>query len=346
MAFLTDAERRTLKIETMILHVVGQEPFEPEPARAVEHAPFFVARILDTDVSAVHSFTDDSPTRSRLERMARGKEPFEAGAQALSREFSRLHGATTREGAFFIFALRTDEPKTRLYSLIKYDYREAIEQTGNERHLLRRIVHAFIDDRRAIQKSALVRIVGGRAEAAVAAHDRVTSSSEISDYFAAFLGVRRTRSDEELNAQVAEVLRRTLQESRDALPDHDVARALHHAKAVLRDRRQIHEEAVADAVLSAAGDPDDDDTRTRLLARTTRKLEAAKLGGLSFPPDRKVLERPPLRRIRTVEGVVLSYPDEAVPVTVRREPTAKGGEIITITTDQVLEDRLVPDHVR
>ncbi|HEX2083851.1 MAG TPA: hypothetical protein VHF86_10265 [Xanthomonadaceae bacterium] len=346
MAFLTDAERRTLKIDAMILHVVGQDPFVPEPARTVEHAPFFIARILDTDVSAVHSFEDDSATRTRLERMARSEEAFDAGAQALSREFSRLHGATTREGAFFIFALVTDDPRVRLYSLIKYDYREAIEQTGDDRHLLRRIVHAFIDDRKAIQKSALVRIVDGRADPAVAAHDRVTSTSEISDYFAAFLGVRRTRSDRELNAEVAEVLRRTLQEARDVLPDHDVARALHHAKAVLRDRQQIHEEAIADAVLSAAGDPRDDDTRTRLLARTTRKLETAKLGGLVFPPDREVLERPPLRRLRTVEGVVLSYPDEADPVTVRRERTGQGGEVITITTDHVLEDRLVPDHLR
>lgn len=346
MAFLTDAERRSLKIEAMILHVVGQQPFVAEPARAVEHAAFFAARILDTDVAPVHSFGEDSPTRDRLERMARGEEPFEAGAQALAAEFSRLHGATTREGAFFVFALGSDDPRARLYSLIKYDYREAIEQTDDRRHLLRRIVHAFIDDRKAIQKSALVRIVDGRAEAAVAAHDRVATGPEISDYFAAFLGVRRSRSDRELNAELAEVLRKTLQESREVLPDHDVARALHHAKAVLRDRRRIHEEAVADAVLSAAGDPQDDDTRARLLARASRKLEAAKLGGLSFPPVRQVLERPPLRRIRTVEGVVLSYPDEADPVTVRRQRTARGGEIITITTDRVLEDRLVPDHAR
>lgn len=346
MAFLSDAERRTLEIEAMILHVVGQEPFVPEPARAVEHAPFFLARILDTDVAPVHSFEDASPTRGRLQRMALGDETFEAGGQALAREFSRLHGATTREGAFFIFALRTTEPGVRLYSLIKYDYREAIEQAGEDHPLLRRIVHAFIDDRRAIQKSALVRVVSGRADPAVAAHDRVTPGPEISDYFATFLGVRRTRSDEELNVQVAEVLRRTLQESREVLPDQDVARALHHAKAVLRDRQQIHEDAIADAVLSAAGDPGDDGTRSRLLARATRKLEAAKLGGLAFPPDRRVLERPPVRRLRTVEGVVLSYPDEADPVTVRREPAARGGETITITTRQVLEDRLVPDPVR
>lgn len=346
MAFLTDAERRNLRIDAMILHVVGQDPFEPEPARRVEHAPFFIARILDTDVAPVHSFADDSDLRAGLERMARGEQAFEAGAQALAREFSRLHGATTREGAFFVFALGTDDPRVRLYALVKYDYREAIEETGNRDHRLRRIAHALIDDRKAIQKSALVRIVDGCAEAAVAAHDRVTSDAGISDYFAAFLGVRRTRSDQELNAQVADVLRRTLQESKDALPDHDVARALHHAKATLRDRREIHEEAVADAVLSAAGHPEDEQARARLLARTTRKIEAAGLGGLAFAPDREVLERPPLRRIRTVEGVVLSYPDEADPVTVRREPAGEGGEIITITTARVLEDRLVPDRAR
>jgi hypothetical protein len=64
MGFFTDDERNTLQIEAMILHVVGEDPFVQEPARPVEHAEFFVGRILSTDVAPVYSFFDTSGIRT------------------------------------------------------------------------------------------------------------------------------------------------------------------------------------------------------------------------------------------------------------------------------------------
>lgn len=348
MGFLTDQERQGLRIESMILHVVGEEDFTPEQARDVEHAPFFIGRILDTDVAPVYSFKQASATRTLLEQMARGEQAFEPGAQHLSREFSRWHGTTTSEGAFFIFELATDDLRVKLYSLVKYDYREAIEQTEGEdgNSLLRRIVHAFIADKKAIQKSALIRIVGGEAELAISTHDRMKQGPEIGDYFASFLDVERSRSDQELNEAMVEVLRKTLKESKDVLPDRDVPRAFHHARGLLHDRQEISEEAIADAVLAAAGNPEDEDTRATLLRRTSLKLRAAKLSGLVFRPDRQVLRRPRMRRIKTVEGVTLTYPDDASGMIVHREHVEGGGERITITTDRIEEDTIVRDSAR
>ncbi len=45
MVFLTEEERRQLRIESMILHVVGEEEFDPQPTRVVEHASFFIGGI-------------------------------------------------------------------------------------------------------------------------------------------------------------------------------------------------------------------------------------------------------------------------------------------------------------
>ncbi|OOG57816.1 hypothetical protein B0E47_06270 [Rhodanobacter sp. B05] len=349
MGFLTDVERQSLQIEAMILHVVGEENFAPEPARQVEHAAFFVGRVLETDVAAVYAFKEVSNTRSALERIACGDDAFEAGAQALSREFSRFHGASTRDGAFFIFALRSDHPNTRLYSMIKYDYREAIEQTEDEdgQQRLRRIIHAFIDDKRAIQKSALIRVVDGQAEVSVAARDRSKPAPEIADYFATFLDVERSRNDNELNQALVETLRKTFQESKDVLPGNDVARAMRAAKATLRDRQEINEQAVVEAVLAAAGHPRDEEVRGLLQTRTAQKLRTHKLTGLVFRPDRQILRKPPLRKLVTTEGVTVLYPDEADAVTVRRERNPNGGgEVITITTDRIVEDSVVRDPAR
>jgi hypothetical protein len=347
VGFLSDEESQTLTISRMILHVVGDEEFHVEAERAVEHTEFFADRIRDTDLASIYAFNPESQTKTRLERMARGEETFEAGAQALSREFSRLHIGATREGAFFIFQLATDDPRCTLYSLIKYDYREAIEQSESDKgSLLRRIVQAFIADKKAIQKSCMVRILDGVAESTIAARDRAKPAPLIGDYFEAFLDVSRVRSDRDLTQQAVEVLRSTLQEIRDQLPDQDAARAFAQAKSALRDRQRIDAEAMADAILAAAGDPQAEDVRLGMHRRLTRKIRSARLEGLSFPPDRTVLRRPALRQVRTAEGVMIRYPDQVEGATVQRRPRPAGGEIFTIETQRVTEDRLVSDRTR
>lgn len=347
MGFFTEDEVGSLHITNMILHVVGSDEFIAQPAREVEHELFFIDRIRDTDVAPVFAFEPASQTKSQLQRIADGSDLFEAGGQALSREFARFHGATSREGAFFIFEVGTNDPLTRIYSLIKYDYQEVIEQaTGEEGNLLRLIVQAFVADKRAVQKSALIRTHSGIAEEAVSARDRMKQAPEIADYFAAFLHVIRARNDAQLNRTAVDVLRETLSQSRDVLPNQDVALAYRHAKEALRTRQQIDEDAIIEAVWAGAGNPDDERVRANLESRTRRKMRSKKLDGLAFQPDPQVLRRPALRRVRTTEGVTLTYPDEADGATVRRERIAAGGEVITIRTQEVTEDRVVADNPR
>lgn len=348
MGFLTEQERSNLRIQAMILHVVGKEDFTPEIARDVEHETFFIDRILGTDVAPVYTFRLVSTTRQLLESMARLDQTFEAGTQAISYQFDRLHGVTAREGAFFIFELTTDNPRTKIYSLIKYDYHEAIEQAEGENgsNLLRRIVNALIADKKAIQKSALIRVTDGRADSDVSTHDRIKKGAEIGDYFASFLEVERSRSDEELNKAVEDVIRQTLKESKEILPDEKIPPAFERARQFLRDKQEINEESIFEAILIAAGNPEEEATRATLLRRTTAKIRSAKLTGLTFSPDPQVLRRPRIRRIKTIEGVVLSYPDDPDGMVVVREDVQGGGERITITTNRIEEDIIVPNSAR
>jgi hypothetical protein len=326
----------------MILHVVGGDDFHEENARSVEHTEFFIERIRDTDLAPVYSFEDASQTKAQLERIAAGFDGFEVGAQAISRAFSLSHVGSSRDGAFFIFELTTNDPNVVIYSLIKYDYREAIEQAESERgSLLRRIVHAFVADKKAMQKSALVRIVGGVANSEISARDRVKVSPDIGDYFAKFLDVRRSRSNKELTTKAADVLRETLSAFRDRLPNNDVARAYRHAVGILRDRSELTEDAITEAILASAGNPQEETFRSEIQIQARRKMKSAKLEGLVFPPDLTVLRRPPIRRLHTTEGITIIYPDAAEGGTVDRKPREGGGEVITINTAQVTEDRVV-----
>lgn len=329
----------------MILHVVGGAEFTPESIRQVEHEEFFIARILDTDADAIYSFRETSATKAQLEKISIGAEGFERGTQSLSAAFSRWHVNSSRDGALFIFELSADNVRTKLYSMIKYDYSEAIEQASAEDGgLLRRIVHAFVADKKAIQKSALVRVVDGVAETLVSARDRMKKAPEIVDYFANFLDVVRTMSDLELNNKVVSLLRETLTSCKADLQE-SVPRAFSVAKAALAQRREINEDAIIDAVLLAAGNPVDEQVITRLQNATRRKIRSARIENLVFPSDRTILGRPPMRRVRTTEGVTVLYPDDAG-MTVTREPKANGGELITIDTQAITEDKLVSDSAR
>lgn len=341
MGFFTEDELRTIKITNMILHVVGDANFSPAPARDVEHEPFFLARIHDTDVSPVYSFEDASSTKGEIQRIYNQEVSFEHGAQNLAREFSKLHVKTSSDGALFMFELSVEDEAKKLYSLIKYDYREAIEQPDEDGSLLRRIVHAFIADKKAIQKSAIVRVQNGVAESIISTMDRMKPAPDIGDYFAKFLGAARSLSDEELNKKTVDVLRQVMAENKEILPGKDVARAFGLARGILRDRQAIDEDAILEAVIAAAGNQDDEGINAKLRAMASRKIRSSKLDGLSFKPDRNVLKRPALRKVKTAEGVTITYPDEDGAVTVQRKKTTEGGETITIQTKKVTEDTLV-----
>lgn len=347
MGFLTEDELSSLRIENMVLHTVSDGNFVPQQARPVEQAEFFVERIRETDAAAVFGFEDMSQTKAQIERIAKGEDGFEIGAQSLAREFARFHDGTSRKGAFFIFELATNVSKTKIYSLIKYDYEEVVEQTdGNQETLLRLIVQAFVAGKRSIQKAALVRVVGGMAEIAICATDRMKPGADIGDYFASYLHVKRTRSDDDLNREVVKVLRNTLSERKEDLPGKDVARAFKHAQAHLHDRNVVDEMSIRDAILAAAENPEDEKTIGRFDQSLRRKIKSSKLEGLSFAPNRKILKKPGLRQLKTTEGVLVVYPDDASAATVSRDKVDGGGEIITIHTKKVTDDRIVSENAR
>lgn len=347
MGFFNEDEILNLQIDRMILHVVGDENFEPEEEQDVEHVEFFIDRIRDTDVAAVHSFNDQSLTKNLIGQIARNEIDFLNGSQNLSREFARLHSGNSVDGAFFIFELSSGNADTKFYSLIKYDYREAIERTNEEdRSFLRRIVSAFIADKKAIQKSALIKVVDGVVSSEVAARDRARQAPDIGDYFANFLDVERVRNNQKLTQDLVSALRRILDSCKDILPEGGVSLAFSRARSALRERQTIDEAAIVDAILSAVNHPENENVVTRLQRDISRKLKTAKLDGVEFRPDRTVLRKAPVRQIKTTEGIVLKYPDNTQNNVVTRTPQAGGGELITIRTNQVTEDRIVSDSTR
>jgi len=208
MGFFTEDELRQLRIARMNFQIVGVEEFTARAAmRDVEQAEFFLGRILDIDIGAAFSFQNASNTRDVIQRIAQGRTHFAPGALTLAQDFDSRHVGQSKPGAFFFFELAVGVPETRIFAMLKYDYSEVLtlrRNAGNEQ--LRRIVQAFVKDKRALQKSALVRVVNGAVEDLISVKDRAARSPDITDFFSAFLGVGRTRDDVELNKEAAQAL--------------------------------------------------------------------------------------------------------------------------------------------
>ncbi|UJQ94138.1 nucleoid-associated protein [Mariluticola halotolerans] len=336
LGILDEDEITTLSINRMILHVVGDpdSDFNEQPEfEQVEHDEFFLARLQDVDVAPVHEFAEFSETKRLIESIAKGDTPFEKGAQRISRLFAKQHRGNSSDGAFFIFELISDKREDRVYALAKYDYSQAIERFDKDgKSGLRQIVQAFIADRKAIQKSCFVRVVDGVARSAVSARDRTKQAPDLTDYFAGFLDVSRTRSNNELSKALDAVVLRVLKDCKDVLPKKDVRSAYKVAREALRQRDSIDNEAAVEAVLLSADSPEDEGIRTRLEKTVRRVLRTSKLDGVTFKPDRTVFTAPKRQKVQTAEGVNLDYPGSLENNGVSRQAMPGGGTRFIIET--------------
>jgi len=342
MGFFTDEEQDSLKINRWILHVVGGKTFDAMPERKPEHSDFFLSKIVETAADPIFSFLETSTTRDEIEAIASGTSTFKRGGQSLARGFNTLHTGGSADGVLCMFELGVDDPDTRIYSFIKYDYRMALEQDGAKPETaLRRIVTALIDDNKAVQKTALIRTVRGVAQEEVSAKDRKKQAPDLADYFSSFLGVTRAVSNQELSKKAREILSRALKACKADLPDQNVPKAFKAAQGALGRRTEINGDAIVEAVLFAAGDPEDEKIRKHLERETRRRIKDSKLHEVAFKPDRSVLRQPAMRKLVTVEGITVTFLDIDNNPNLRIVDQPGGGKQIVIETKHIKENNLV-----
>eukprot|EP01013_Petalomonas_cantuscygni_P024269 TRINITY_DN45867_c0_g1_i1.p1 TRINITY_DN45867_c0_g1~~TRINITY_DN45867_c0_g1_i1.p1 ORF type:complete len:353 (+),score=2.98 TRINITY_DN45867_c0_g1_i1:55-1113(+) len=346
MSFITEQEANSLRLARISLHIVGgDEDFAPQAELPVEHDDFLVGLLREIAADSVYRFAKISTTCETIEAIARRAISFEAGAQALAADFCRFHKGQARDGAFFVFELGVADDDVNIYALVKYDYSQALELIQREGVTgLRRIVEAFVSNKSAIQKAALVRTRDGVAEAEISTRDRMGRPSPmLTDFFSNYLQVERTRSDKELTVEVRDLVRTALSDNREYLPEGQLAECVAKAVDVLRSAEQVNEAVLKQAVWVGAGQPDDATVRGKLDTSVDRLVRRKKLSGLEFVPQRGALPRSVRRSIQTLEGVVIEYNTALEGHAVRREDGPDGTTRFVVTTrkytDGVLAER-------
>lgn len=165
----------------------------------------------------------------------------------------------------------------------------------------------------------------------------------ITDYFRQYLQVARQRSDEELTADVKEVVRSALSDNREFLPAGGLAACVSVANSVLRVAQEINEEVIRHSVWVGAGQPGDEQTKARLDISVDRLVRKKRLTGLAFAPAAGVLPRSVRRTVTTEEGVKLEYNTALEGQSVVEEKLPDGQTQFVVTT-RGYRDAVNPDR--
>lgn len=342
MGFFTEEEVGSLRLARMSLHIVGgDEEFAPQQEMSIEHDDFLLSILREISSDSVYRFEDVSTTRTTIESIAKRELGFQEGAQKLAADFRRFHDSGgIRDGAFFVFELGSNNNSVRIYALVKYDYNQALELVQKDGATgLRRIFEAFVSDKKAIQKSALVRTIDGAAEPGVSTRDRTGKPSPtLTDFFRSFLQVTRERSDHDLTKEAKEIVRQVLTDNKELLPKGGLALGVSRANGVLRSAPQIDEQILRQAVWVGAGQPTDDETRSRLDSSVDRQVRRKKLTGVAFATDTTVLPQAVKRTINTHEGVRIEYNTALEGAAVVEKALPDGRVQFVVTTESYTDD--------
>ena len=223
MPFLADDQLAALTIERMVFHLVGPKEEHFVRLEAVEpgpHLDFFLGRIKTVLNGAPYGFSDASSTRERLRRIATDPALFQEESERLAEDFQRAHVGSASRGAFLLFALRCGT--AQLFAILKYDdelvltYDVTEGGGGRKRVTLTELERTFVQNREALQKSAVAELAetGGR----LVVLDR-RNPQKVARYFETFLDAARLHQDEELTDKLVKATRDAIRANRDLVPE-------------------------------------------------------------------------------------------------------------------------------
>ncbi len=310
MPFLDDEDLAALTIERMVFHLVGPKPEHFVRLEAVApggHAAFFLDRIRSVMSGAQYAFTDVSPTRERLSRIAEDPDVFQAESERLAEDFQKGHVGTAARGAVLLFALRARA--SQIFAILKYDDELVLSYDvtevggGRKRVTLTELERTFVQNREALQKSAIIELTdaGGR----LVVLDRRTPQ-KVARYFENFLHAVRVHQDGELTERLVRATRETIRANRDLVPDQVFSEVTKRTYEAARAGGAIDVDGHRKFLEAVMGQPLPDDHP--ILPKFEGALRRARLDGTPMTLDAASIEPPRTKRYVTRNGIQVRVP--------------------------------------
>lgn len=349
MGLLEQAELDLLRIDRIIFHVVGPEDEDLILMDEVDlrHVlGFFLERIRETNIG--NRFKLIGPQQGvwpSLSAMDAEPKNFVTVSKQLAESFNNAHkSVASKRGAFIVAQLSGLD--TPVFGLIKFDdlkvlrFRQEKTPEGAVKAIVSEINNTFQEDKKAMQKSALVVLSGEEATAAV--FDRA-NRADATAYFRTFLGVQRMYSPEDATKRFTRAIREAFEENKE------------RATPELREmwRKRLHDELTARETIEPEEDFDrfgsavfgafyDDDQFRQAL---TKSLQKHKVSGETINVAPEAVPKPTVRKIRTAESIEIRIPTD-LDVKQILEVVDQGGgrKEIRIKTGGITENELDTDR--
>ncbi len=312
MAFFDEAQLAGLSIERMVFHLVGPHDNDLVRLEAIDpgrFAGFFIDRIRSVNAGVPYKFSDASATRERLNRIVQDGNLFQEETERLAEDFQRRHGGSAAAGAFLVFLLKS--PSERTFALLKYDDETVLTYEleegagGRKRVNLEALERTFVQNREALQKSALVRLADAGGELTVL--DR-RNQQKVARYFENFLDVVRVHEDADLTEKLVQVTREVIKANRDLVPPEvyrEMTKRTYLAASAGGTLGIDDQKGFLDAVVGRTLNSNDP-----LVGKYVNALKRARIDGTPVTLDASKVSRPATRRLITVNRIEIRVPIE------------------------------------
>jgi hypothetical protein len=323
MSFLNDVELASLRIHPFIFHGIHHGEDEPllfDETPIGEFEEFFLGRVRETLKGNKFQFLDGSTTCEWLQEIKDDPAKFVASSKRLASSFHHQGRGNIKPGVLMVILLRAGD--ATFFSLIKYDHDQvlAYEQGADRRAVLKEIRTSFTKSKKALHKSALIRLDGAAGDVIVI--DR-TIRHEITDFFKNFLQVRRTLTPKQMTEAVYKVALDTMKAHRETLPESVTSRITSLAFETIQQTETFEQDSFFEKTFGVSGTEEVKKTFDGMLRKHN-------IDGESFQFEKKAVKPPRKRRFKTSEGVKIEYESDATD-TVSIEYPKEHGDLTTVT---------------
>ena len=338
-----------LTIQRMIFHVVGPSDSDLQLMDEIDitgFEDFFLERVRETNLGNRFQFIGtQSGVRPALQNIHEDASKFLQLTKEMAETFQNGHLGTpsSSRGAFIVAQL--SGMSSPAFALIKFDdqkvlrYQETVKE-GRVRAKVSEVDKTFSEDRKAMQKSALIILNEEGGDLAI--YDR-TNKRNITDYFKTFLGVKRLWQPADATDLLKQALEAAINAHQATAPEEvrrNWRRRLHDATRTRETIEPGNDLEVFGAEVFGAFWENENFRR-----EVDRKLHLKRISGEVIEIAKERIRPPPMRRLKTRENVLIIYPtqldDAATVVKVDRQPD--GNAVITIRTQGIVDDEFTDE---
>lgn len=313
---LSESEKASFDIKKFIFHIIIENQLQPiyldEVNLEEDQLRFFTQRLVDVSEGVQHIFVDRDKSefvRDCETLIANPKADFLKMSKKLAYSFKQFHSGQTSNGVF-IAALVNVEGKRDLIFLLKLDNRKVYQyRLKGTKALLKELTQTFVEDKKAVQKSALIDVSDHYAWDVLAKERNPPAKMALRTYFSKFLTVTEKDVPSTLTPKVVRAVRAwAIENIQDLDPNQDVSSYRARAVGYMMGAAMYKTEDFVDAVIM-----DEDEGRREILTRSLKEyFDEVGMSGQSFIPNKASLKTAERKNIReTAEGVKIEWEGEA-----------------------------------